>query len=221
MTSFFRTILWSYDRWKTRMLNVFLSNTSRNSWYSEDNTFFITMSDLLCFSRCFSTSFRMTKNRLTFFLLFIILNDDASIIAMFITKTDFFSFELEISSSLRFESEISNRLRVFEFIDELRWFFVFSRKTNRFWSIWTSFRKRTFVMIVKNFFEFCFVEFLVKMSNLTWFDWFEKDFFSKWMFFFFVCHFYSSRMRAKFRRKLDDVRFLMIADFVFTHSWFI
>ncbi len=184
IASFFNTILWSYDRWKAKVLNVFLSNTSKNSWYSEDKTFFITMSDLLCFSKCFFTSFKVTKNKFTFFLLFIILNVDVFIIAMFITKIDFFFFELKILNSLRFESVIFNRFRIFEFIDELRCFFVFSKKTNRFWSIWISFWKRTFVMIVKNFFEFCFVEFLMKMSNLTWFDWFKKDFFSKWMFFF-------------------------------------
>ncbi len=166
---FFNSILWSYDRWKTKMLNVFLSNTSRNSWYSNDNTFFITMFDMLCFLKCFFTSFRMTKNRFTFFFLLIILNVDAFIIAMFITRIDFFSFELEILSSLRFESVISNRLRVFESIDELRCFFVFSRKINCFWSIWTSFRKRTFVMIVKNFFESCFVDLTsIRLKSNSW-----------------------------------------------------
>ncbi len=49
----------------------------------------------------------------------------------------------------------------------------------------------------------------------------QKRFLFEMNVFFFVCRFYFFRMRAKLRRKLDDVSFLMIIDFVFTHSWFI
>jgi hypothetical protein len=98
---FSSTILWSYDRCETRILNVFLSKTFRNSWYSNEKTSLITMFDLLCFSRCFSTFFRVTKNRFTFLRLFIMLKTNASIIAMFISDKNFFSFELKIVSSLK------------------------------------------------------------------------------------------------------------------------
>jgi hypothetical protein len=111
------------------------------------------------------------------------------------------------------EFKIFNRLRIFDYLDWFCRFFVFSRKINR-WLIKTNFEKRI-LMILMNF-----LEFLIDSSSLKWFDWFKRDFFWKEMFFFVYC-FYSFRMRAEFRIKLDDVRFFIIIDVVFTHSWFI
>jgi hypothetical protein len=165
------------------VLNAFLSKTSRNSWYSKSKTFFITTSDFLCFSKCFFTSFKMTENKFTFFLLLIMLNVDVSIIAMFISDNDFFFFELEISSSLSLSLKSLIALKIsIVLLTDLIDFLSFRKRLFVDWSIdWSkqiSFRKRTLMTI---FFDS--LESLIESPNFEWFDWFKKDFFSKKMFF--------------------------------------
>jgi hypothetical protein len=171
------------------------------------------MFNLICFLKCFFTFFKVIEKRFTFFRLFIMLNVNASIIAIFIS--DYFFIESKILNSLRLSLK---SWIVFEFSFLLTDFVCFLSVQERLivdWSKLIFFRERILMTIIENF-----VEFLVESSNLKWFDWLKKDFFSIWMF-FFVCCFYFFRMRAKFKIKFDDVRFFMITDVVFTHLWFI
>jgi hypothetical protein len=148
------------------MLNAFLSNTFKNSWYFDEKTSLIIVSDLLCFSKCFSTFFNVIENKLTFFLLLIMLNASASIIAMFISNNDFLSFELKISSSLRLSLKALIFFDSSSLLINFSRFLSFRKRLIVDWSDLISFREKTLVTIIENF-----LEFLMRMSNLTCSDW--------------------------------------------------
>jgi hypothetical protein len=120
----------------------------------------------------------MTKNRFTFLRLLIMLKTNVSIIAIFISDNDFFSFGLEILSSLKLSLKslivFGSSILLIDFDD----FLSFRERLIADWSELSSFRKRTLMTIVRDF-----LEFLIESSNFVWSDWFKKDFFSKEMFF--------------------------------------
>jgi hypothetical protein len=165
--------------------------------------------------------FQNDEKQIYVFLLFIMLKIDAFIIAMFITRSDFFSFELKILNSLRLSLKslivLRSSVLLIDFVD----FLSFRKRLIADWSIdWSKqifFRER----ILMTIFSF---EFLIESSNFEWSDWFKKDFFSKEIFFFVRrwrrFRFYSFEMSVKSWKEFNDVRLFMIIDFVFVHSWF-
>jgi hypothetical protein len=127
-----------------------------------------------------------------------------------------FLFRIKDFELIKIESEIFNRLRIFDFIDWFCRFFVFSRKINR-WLIRIIFSSK------KNFSDdrkrFSRVSNRIVKFEIVWLI--QKRFLLERKVFFFVCRLCSFRMRAESRNEFDDINFFMITDFEFTHSWFV
>ncbi len=127
-----------------------------------------------------------------------------------------FLFRVKDFELIKIESEIFNRFRIFDFVDWFCRFFVFSKKINRWLIRINFFSKKNFDNDHR---EFSRVFNRIVKFEVIWLI--QKRFLFEMNVFFFVCCFYSSRMRAKFKRKFDDIRFVVIIDFVLLHSRFV
>jgi hypothetical protein len=127
-----------------------------------------------------------------------------------------FLFRVKDFELIKIESEIFNRFRIFNSIDRFCRFFVFSKKTNRWLIKIMFFSKKNFNDNRKRFSR---VLCRIVKFEVIWLI--QKSFLLEMNVFFFVHRLCFSRIRAKLKIEFDDVRFFMIIDVVFTHSWFI